>query len=122
MAYFAKIEENNLVSQVIIVDDLNCDYKNFPESEAAGIEFLSSLQIDGVWKQTSENGSYRKNFASIGYRYDSVNDWFIPPKPFNSWILDELTCQWFAPVEKPNDGNVYLWDEENNKWSLLDSQ
>ena len=66
--------------------------------------------------RTSYNGNIRKNFAGIGYTYDEARDAFIPPKPFESWILDENTCRWNAPVAMPNDGSLYTWDEQSLSW------
>jgi hypothetical protein len=105
MAHFAKIE-NNVVAQVIVIDN---------ENETNGQEFINSLGIDGTWIQTSYNGTIRKNFAGIGYTYDENLDAFIPPKPYQSWVLDEETCTWNSPIEKPTD-NAYAWDEQTLSW------
>jgi hypothetical protein len=105
MAHFAKIE-NNIVTQVIVIDD---------ENELEGQDFISSLGIDGTWIQTSYNATIRKNFAGIGYAYDKNLDAFIPPKPYQSWILNEETCTWNAPTERPTD-NACAWDEETLSW------
>jgi hypothetical protein len=107
MAHFAKIE-NNIVTQVIVVDD---------ENEENGQEFLNSLGIDGTWIKTSYNGNIRKNFASIGYTYSKQLDAFIPPKPYNSWILDEASCSWLPPIEKPKD-TLCSWDEVSQSWII----
>lgn len=114
MAHFAKLDSNNVVTQVIVVHN-NELLDNGIESEAKGIAFCQSL-FGGVWKQTSYNGNMRKNFAGIGYTYDSGRDAFIPQKPYNSWTLDESTCQWTAPVTYPNDGKNYSWDESVTNW------
>lgn len=108
MAHFAKIE-NKVVAQVIVIDD---------EYEANGQEFINSLNIEGVWIQTSYSGKIRKNFAGIGYSYNEALDAFIPPKPFDSWILNEETCTWNAPVEKPFNEPCY-WDEETLSWIII---
>ena len=114
MAHFAQLDENNVVTQVIVVHN-NELMDNGQESEAKGIAFCQSL-FGGTWKQTSYNGNIRKNYAGIGYTYDSGRDAFIPPKPFNSWLLNETTCLWEAPVVMPEDGQSYYWDEPTISW------
>ena len=114
MAHFAKLDENNLVTQVIVVHN-NELLNNGVESEAKGITFCQSL-FGGNWKQTSYNGTVRKNFAGVGYTYDESRDAFIPPKPFNSWLLNESTCNWDPPVAYPKDGKLYIWDETIANW------
>jgi len=120
MAHFAQIE-NNLVTQVIVVDnnDILDDQGN--ESEEVGIQFCTDL-LGGEWKQTSYNNNFRKNYASIGYTYDNTRDAFIPPQPYPSWKLVEETCQWEAPVSYPVTlpGEVYTWDEETIQWIRVD--
>jgi hypothetical protein len=69
-----------------------------------------------VWKQTSYNGNFRKNYAGIGYDWDEARNAFVPPKPFNSWVLDENTCQWKAPIPMPTDGKMYSWNEGTQAW------
>jgi hypothetical protein len=114
MAHFAKINENNVVVEVTVVhnDDIMIDGR---ESEQRGIELCSSL-LGGNWLQTSYNANFRKNYAGIGYVYDASLDAFIPPQPFTSWILDEHTCRWHAPVTYPADGKMYEWSEEEKNW------
>lgn len=113
MAHFAKVE-NGLVTEVIVIDQetLNTGLWGDPSS----------------WVQTSYNTSggqhpegrpLRKNYAGIGYTYDSNRDAFIPPKPFNSWILDEQTCLWSAPTPMPQDGQLYSWNEETTQWQQV---
>ena len=100
MAYFAKLGIGNIVEKVEVVSN------DIATNEQAGIDFLNNLYgTRDVWKQTSYNGDIRKNYAGIGFKYDQTRDAFIPPKPFNSWSLNEDTCQWEAPVAYPNDGN-----------------
>ena len=111
MAHFAEIDETNTVLQVIVVSN-NELLDHGLESEAKGIAFCQSL-FGGNWVQTSYNGNMRKNYAGIGFTYDLVRDAFIPPKPFNSWVLDEDTCQWQPPVPYPAEGGPYIWDEAN---------
>lgn len=114
MAHFAKLDGNNIVTEVIVVHN-NELLDNGVESEAKGIAFCQSL-FGGNWKQTSYNGNIRKNFAGIGFTYDSGRDAFIPPKPYNSWVLDESTCHWEPPVAMPDDGKLYRWDEDTVSW------
>lgn len=115
MAHFAQLDDNNTVVQVIVVNNNELLDENGQESEAKGIEFCQSL-FGGDWKQTSYNANFRKNYAGIGFTYDSVRDAFIPPKPFNSWVLDEETCGWQPPVPRPVDDKFYTWDEDNQQW------
>lgn len=117
MAHFAKLE-NNVVTQVIVVSNQDILDENGQESEEKGIEFCSNL-LGGTWKQTSYNAKIRKNYAGIGYTYDEGRDAFIPPKPYNSWLLDETTCQWKAPVDYPADGKRYTWNEEKTSWDAV---
>tara|TARA_B100000676_G_scaffold233025_1_gene232009 strand:+ start:1925 stop:2299 length:375 start_codon:yes stop_codon:yes gene_type:complete len=115
MAHFAEIDENNSVQRVIVVHNNELLDENGEEKEALGVAFCNSL-LGGTWLQTSYNKNMRKNFAGIGFTYDSVRDAFIPPKPFNSWVLDEATCLWEAPVAYPSDEKNYEWDETNTRW------
>jgi hypothetical protein len=109
MAHFAKIEEG-IVTQVVVVDN---------EHEENGEEYLNSLGLNGTWIQTSYNSTFRNKYASIGDTYDSENDVFIPIQPHPSWTLDRGTFKWKPPVEKPEDGNFYAWNEESLSWELL---
>lgn len=138
MAHFAKIDSNNVVTEVIVSE------KYFINSGLVGDEFL--------WIQTSYNSNFRKNFAVVGGTYDKTRDAFIPPKPYDSWVLNEDTCNWESPVSVPddedgsmhwiwdedstswvqgglypednasfpNDGNDYFWNEENQAWDLVE--
>jgi hypothetical protein len=117
MAHFAQLE-NNIVKQVIVVSNQEMLDENGQESEQKGIDFCSNL-LGGTWKQTSYNGNFRKNYAGIGYTYDKVRDAFIAPKPYNSWLLDENTCKWKAPVDYPTDGKIYIWNEETLTWDAI---
>ena len=115
MAHFAKLGKGNIVEKVVVVSN------EVATTEQAGVDFLNNLyKTRDVWKQTSYNATIRKNYAGIGYRYDQARDAFIAPKPFNSWILDENTCWWEAPVAKPNDENDYTWNEQNQSWDLVE--
>ena len=128
MASFAKIGLNNKVIAVHSVHNNELKDANGVEEEKLGIDFLTELYGWAIWKQTSYNtvaGShklggtpFRKNHAAVGYIYDDDRDAFIPKKPFNSWILDEETCLWKAPVVKPADGKFYIWNEDTQQWDL----
>lgn len=115
MAHFAKLDENNIVEMVIYVNDDDCLDDQGNESEPIGILLCSSI-IEGVWIQTSYSSSIRKNYAGIGFTYDVSRDAFIPPKPYNSWLLIEETCQWTPPSPRPDDGKAYNWIEESLSW------
>lgn len=116
MAHFAKLDKNNIVTAVSVINNDVCQI-NGVESEAAGVAFLKQLYgADTVWKQTSYNGKIRKNYAGVGYTYDQQIDAFIPPKPYQSWVLNESTCQWDAPIAMPADGKKYRWDEAKKSW------
>ena len=119
MAHFSKIGLNNKVIEVITVNnDILLDADGL-EQEILGIDFLTKLTGWAIWKQTSYNKNFRKNFAGIGYTYDEDRDAFISPKPYQSWILNETTCIWEAPTEKPDDGKKYDWNEETTSWEEL---
>jgi hypothetical protein len=114
MAHFAKLDEDNFVVEVHCVANEALDLQN---EEASGIAFLTEWSSGHInWKQTSYNATIRKNYAGIGYSYDEARDAFIAPKPYGSWILDEDTCNWQAPVAKPDDTKTYAWDEELGNW------
>ena len=119
MAHFAKIDKNKIVQQVIVVTNEDCGNLEFPESETIGQSFINSIGLNGVWIQTSYNGNFRKNYAGMGYTYDESRNAFIPVKPYPSYILNEDTCQWDAPIPRPNDNKFYDWDEENLTWKEL---
>ena len=114
MAHFAQIE-NNLVTQVIVVNNEDVLDGDDNELESVGAQFCTDL-LGGTWKQTSYNGNIRKNYAGIGDTYDSTRDAFIAPKPYPSWTLVEATCLWTAPVAYPDDGNKYIWNEDTTAW------
>ena len=115
MAHFAQLNDENLVTQVIVVANQDTADKDGVENEAIGIEFCTNL-LGGRWVQTSYNANIRKNYAGIGYKYDATLDAFIPPQPFASWTLNEETAQWEAPTPYPDDGKRYSWDEETTSW------
>jgi len=116
MAYFVKLELNSKVIEVHVVSNEVLKNENGIEQEALGIEFLTKRSNYPFWKQTSYNGGFRKNYAGIGYTYDYDRDAFIPPKFYNSWILNESTCLWEAPTPYPSEGEGYAWDEDNLEW------
>lgn len=115
MAHFAELDETNIIKQVIVVDNNELLDENGNESEQKGIDFCVNL-LGGTWIQTSYNGTIRKNYAAIGFTYDPIRDAFISPTPFPSWILNETTCNWEAPVPHPTDGKPYYWDEATLNW------
>jgi hypothetical protein len=131
MAHFAKLGKGDIVERVEVVNN------NVATNEQAGVDFINNLyKTNDVWKQTSYNTyggvhklggtPFRKNYAGIDYKYDQTRDAFIPPKPFNSWILNEDTCLWEAPVAEPtltqeqiDNNNEYKWNEQNQTWDLV---
>ena len=119
MAHFAKLDRNNVVETVLVVNNEDCLNEAGEESESVGVEFLRKIfGYDTNWKQTSYHANIRKHYAGIGYTYDQNLDAFVPPKPFPSFVLDETTCLWKAPVEKPN--GHYKWDEPSLSWVQKD--
>jgi hypothetical protein len=120
MASFAKIGLNSKVIEVVSVNNEVLKDSNGVEQEQLGIDFLTNIYGWAIWKQTSYNNNIRKNFAGIGYTYDEDRDAFIPKKPYNSWILNEQTCNWEAPVARPQDGNEYSWNETNLNWEIIE--
>ncbi len=116
MAHFAKLDENNIVLEVNVVNNDALDPSN---EEASGIAFLTEWSGGHTnWKQTSYNSTTRKNFAGIGYKYDDLFDAFIAPQPYPSWKLDYATFQWEAPVARPDvvEGYWWKWSEINKEW------
>lgn len=121
MAHFAKINNENIVEQIISINDQNCCGGQYPESESCGQEYIASIGLQGIWKQTSYNNNFRKRYAGIGFKYDSELDIFIGPKPFNTWIFSLEDQDWIAPIPFPQDGQKYYWDDILNNWVLHDS-
>lgn len=121
MAHFAEIDGNNIVTRVIVVGNADTADANGVEKEHIGAAFCERL-LGGVWKQTSYNANFRKNYAGIGYSYDANRDAFIPPKPFNSWVINEETCRWDPPTPMPTDGKMYRWDEDTTSWVEVETQ
>jgi hypothetical protein len=136
MAHFVKFDENNIVLEIIVVDNF---VLNQNSEEISGNLYLNNLFKDNIqWKQTSFNTrggvyyeansytpsqdqskAFRKNYAGIGYYYDSIRDAFIPPKPFESWTLDEFSCLWNPPIPYPNDSKLYQWNEDILNWEEI---
>jgi len=111
MAHFAEINKNKIVLRVLVVPD---------EQESRGAEYLANdLGLGGQWIQTSFNSTIRKHYAGIGMSYDLTLDAFIPIKPFDSWILNEETCDWIAPLPLPNDIDYFEWNETIQNWELI---
>lgn len=138
MAHYAKISSNNIVEEVIVVNNEDTLDENRNESEFIAVDFLQNvIGLGSNWKKTSYNTkggiyynlyntpsedqtkAFRKNYAGIGYTYDEQRDAFIPPKPYPSWILNEFSCLWKSPVPYPNDGNMYMWNEDTQTWNLI---
>ena len=120
MAHFAKLDSDNKVIHVSVVDNWNITDGSGHESEEVGVAYLKSIHgADTNWKQTSYNGNIRKNYAGIGMTYDAGRDAFISPKPFPSWVLNETTCRYEAPTAMPTTGGPYIWEEETTSWVEL---
>jgi hypothetical protein len=117
MAHFAKLDENNVVTQVIVVANKDTADANGVEKEYIGAAFCERV-FGGVWKQTSYNGKFRKRYAGIGFIYNFDLDAFIPPKPFPSWVLNSDVADWEAPVPMP-EGGMYSWDEDTGSWIAM---
>jgi len=132
MAHFCKLGKGNKVLKVEVVSN------DVATTEQAGVDFLNNLYgTNDIWKQTSYNTygnihktggtPFRKNFASIGYKYDQTKDAFISPSPYPSWSLNETTCLWEPPIPEPtltqeqiDNNNYYEWNEENQTWDLVE--
>jgi hypothetical protein len=136
MAHFAKLGKGNIVLAVHVVNNKVITDDNGQEQEQLGIDFLNNLYNtpNHIWKQTSYNGNFRKNYAGINWTYDETRDAFIPPKVYPSWIIDEDTCLWKAPIDKPityedsevrEDGtpipDKYIWNEIYCRWDKFNN-
>ncbi|CAB4153631.1 hypothetical protein UFOVP635_14 [uncultured Caudovirales phage] len=110
MAHYAELDNNNQVLRVVVIDNAK------EATEAEGIAFCKNLLGGNNWRKTSYNSNIRKNFASPGYVYDQFRDAFIPPRPYPSWGLNEVTCQWEAPVAPPESEVPLFWDEITQTW------
>lgn len=126
MAHFAELNDQNLVLRVIVVDNNKTTDVNGIEDEEIGIAFCKQLfGVNTKWKQTSYNGNIRFRYAGVGYTYDPVLDSFLRPKPYPSWVLNQITTEWEAPFPQPEltpeeiaAGYRYIWDETNQNWEL----
>jgi len=114
MAHFVELDSNNVVLRGVVIDNKDTADANGVEKEYIGAAFCERL-FGGTWKQTSYNGNIRKNYAGIGYTYQSDIDAFVAPKPYASWTLD-ANAQWQAPTAMPTDGKMYSWNEETQTW------
>ena len=127
MAHFAQLDENNVVTQVIVVSNNELLDASGVEREEMGIGFCQRL-FGGNWKQTSYNHNFRKRYAGIGYSYNAELDAFVPPKPFASWVLNNTEANWEAPVAMPADAGqgdppkMYTWNEETTSWDEVETQ
>lgn len=115
MAHFAELDDNNVVLRVLVVDNKDTADVNGVEKEFIGIAMLQKM-FGGRWVQTSYNGNFRKRYAGPGSTYNEQRDAFVPPKPWPSWVLDEITIDWVAPIPMPQDGKIYDWDESVLNW------
>ena len=131
MAYYAELDNNNIVTKV----------RTGASEEVVDLEQIYTERFNTVHKRTSYNTkggihydpetnepsadqskAFRKNYAGLGYTYDESRDAFIPPKPYESWTLNEETCLWDSPVPYPTDGEMYTWNEETTSWDLIPSE
>lgn len=113
MSHWAEIDKNSIVRRVVVGDN------NDPNGDE-GYQWLID-NLGGTWIKTSYNGSIRKNYAGLDYKYDEDLDVFIPPKPYDSWTLNEDTYRWEAPLKHPEDGKIYSWNESKQNWVLRDT-
>jgi len=120
MAHFAKLDENNNVLAVHVVNNDVITHDGI-ESEQLGIDFLTQLHGHSLWKQTSFNNSFRRQYAAVGGSYNAVADIFVAPKPWPSWLLDQ-NFNWYPPIVKPDDGKKYSWNEETISWNEIISE
>lgn len=118
MAHFAKLDSDNKVIHVSVVNNLDILDSDGNESEQVGIEYLRKIHNHSNWKQTSYNGKFRKNYAGLGYTYDQRLDAFIPPQPYPSWRLNEDLGGWEPPIPYPSGDEFYMWDENSKSWKL----
>ena len=121
MAHFAKLDKNNRVIEVNVVRNEDCDGGEYPDSEPIGIQFLEGMGLEGTWKQTSRSGSFRGNYAGMGYIYDEELDAFYEENPpFPSWTLNTETFRYEAPVAYPENAQGGMhWNEEEQQWVLV---
>jgi hypothetical protein len=117
MAHYAELDANNTVIRVIVINNSD-ELKDGVEDESTGAAFCAALTGRPIWKKTSYNNNIRKRYASIGFTYDPVKDVFVAPQPFPSWVLDD-NSDWQAPTPRPEDENLYYWDESTLSWNLV---
>jgi hypothetical protein len=115
VAYFAQLNENSVVLQVIAISNADAPDPAPEHSEPLGQTFIASLGLEGVWRQTSYNATFRAHYAGTGYTYDAAADVFYAPQPFPSWTLDDQ-WNWQPPTPYPDDGGMYAWDENTLMW------
>ena len=123
MAHFAKLDGNNVVTEIHVVNNIEMLTADNVESEMMGVAFL--IRWSGGysnWKQTSYNKKIRKNYAGVGFIYDPIRDAFIPPQPYPSWTLNETTCLWDSPTPMPVDDQRYQWDEATTSWVAVPTE
>ena len=121
MAHYAYLDENNIVTSVIVgknEDEAPGDWETYYGAKRTSYNTRGGVYYDPNSNEpgADQSKAFRKNYAGIGYTYDSVRDAFIPPQPYPSWILDEFSCLWGAPVPYPTDGKRYMWDEDTQNW------
>lgn len=119
MAYYALLDQNNIVVQVIAGKEENSetDWESY-YSDLTGKKCLRTSYNSCAGEHLDGKSCFRKNFASVGFTYDKYRDAFIPPKPYNSWVLNEEKCIWESPTSLPDDGQKYYWDESTMSWVL----
>lgn len=120
MAQFAKIDSNNIVLSVEVVDDNELKDGDGNLQDSIGIQFLTKITQHSNWIRTYKDASERKNYAVVGGTYDSDKNAFIPTKPYDSWVLDELTYSWISPITYPDNDKFYRWDEKLISWIETD--
>jgi hypothetical protein len=126
MAHYAFLDENNIVTHVIVGKDEGedgIDWEKFYGAVRTSYNTSGGIYYNPETNQPAQDQSkaFRKNYAGIGYSYDPVRDAFIPPKPFDSWILDEFSCTWEPPIDYPSDGDKYTWNENSLQWVLINN-
>jgi hypothetical protein len=122
MAHFARLDQNNVVTQVVVVSNQQMLDENGFENEQLGIDICNQICGQGNWIQTSYNNNFRVRYAGIGYTYDPERDAFIAPKPFESWVLNEETFDYEAPKPYPDDTKMYVWNETLQEWDEVEQQ
>lgn len=125
MAHYAYLDENNIVIQVVVGKDEGengIDWEQYYGAKRTSYNTKGGIYYDPITNEPHENQSkaFRKNYAGIGYSYDETRDAFIPPKTYNSWVLNEQSCLWEAPIPYPNDNSKYVWNEETQSWKLIE--